>query len=193
MNSDLIVIDTDPYKNEKRNTEVKTFILVPETHPILKMKLKEFDFFNPSVDPNTFASSLVETCKKHKGLGLSANQCGYKHRVFVVGHEDNFVAFFNPKIVEQSKEFVKIKEGCLSFKDLFLSIERPQSIVVEYQDFTGQVHRKSFTGLTARCILHELDHLNGIVYTSRAKPMSLHMSMKKRKKNLLVEKKTHAK
>lgn len=191
MNPDVIVIDTNPYKDDK--PKVKILPLVPETHPALRMKLKEFDFANPPIDPDFLASSLVETCKSHNGLGLSANQCGYEYRVFVAGHGDNFVSFFNPKVIWESEELSKMEEGCLSFKHLFLPIERPQSIELQYQDFTGKPHQAKFSGLTARCILHELDHLNGIVYTSKVKPMTLHMSMKKRNKVLSLEKKNASK
>ena len=183
-NLDVIRIDTDSWKNELAIEQVKIeiFPLVPETHPALKKVLPEFDFTNPPVEPNKFASSLVETCKKHKGLGLSANQCGYEYRVFVMGNEDNYVAFFNPKILQASSDMLKMEEGCLSFLDLFISVERPSTIEVEYQDFTGQKKTAKFTGLTARCFQHELDHLNGILYTHLTKPLALQIAMKKRSK-----------
>jgi peptide deformylase len=60
---------------------------------------------------------------------------------------------------------------------------------VQYQDFNGEVHRANFTGISARCFLHELDHLNGIVYTDRCKPLALKQGMKKRNKiNGLIQK-----
>jgi peptide deformylase len=183
INSDTIKIDTNPYKNEPTvQLVIETFSLVPETHPALKKVMPNFDFSNPPVDPNGFASSLVETCKKHNGLGLSANQCGYEYRVFVMGSNDSYVAFFNPEIIWTSEETIRMEEGCLSFLDLFLNIERPISIKVKYQDFTGETKEAMFAGLTARCFQHELDHMNGIVYTHLAKPMALSMAMKKRSK-----------
>jgi peptide deformylase len=180
--NDIIKIDTNPYKDEPLKIVVETFALVPETHPALKKVLPIFDFTNPPVDPNKFASSLVETCKKYNGLGLSANQCGYEHRVFVMGSGENFVAFFNPEIIWKSEETIKMEEGCLSFMDLFISIDRPISIKVKYQDFTGETKEAMFAGLTARCFQHELDHMNGLVYTHLAKPLALQMATKKRKK-----------
>lgn len=186
-NLDVIRINTDSWvqdlnKPQIEQVQIEIFPLVPETHPALKMKLQEFDFTNPPVDPNKFASSLVETCKKHNGLGLSANQCGYEYRVFVMGSGDNYVAFFNPEITWVSEDKSKMEEGCLSFLDLFLNVERPNTIKVKYQDFTGSVKETTFTGLTARCYQHELDHMNGIVYTHHAKPLAMQMAMKKRTK-----------
>jgi len=162
--------------------KIATFGLVQESNPILSEVIPEFDFNNPPVDPIEFASSLVETCKEYNGLGLSANQCGYRYRVFVMGSGDEYVAFFNPKILDKSPEEVHMTEGCLSFQHLFLNITRPESIIVEYQDFTGEKKTARFSGLSARCFLHELDHMNGIVYTERAKPLALQSGIKKRSK-----------
>jgi peptide deformylase len=169
--------------------QVKTFALVPENHPALYEVLPEFDFGNPPVNPNEFASALVETCKLNRGIGLSANQCGFKHRLFVMGAGDEYVAFFNPKVVSMSDEMSLMDEGCLSYPLLSLKINRPKEIMVEYQDFNGQIRNTKLTGISARCFLHELDHMNGIVYTSRVKPLAFEMAMKKRDKMFKMVKK----
>ena len=160
---------------------IPTFKLLGEDAPILKEVMPEFDFSNPPVNPNEFASSLVETCKLNKGYGLSANQCGFKYRVFVMGAGDDYVAFFNPELVRTEGENHMV-EGCLSFPLLGLSITRPEQIWVKYQDFNGEPKEAHYVGISARCWLHELDHMNGIVYTSRAKPLALQSGMKKRTK-----------
>ena len=165
----------------------KIFDLVPENDPILRQEIPEFDFDNPPVNPTDFASALVETCKSHKGYGLSANQCGFRHRVFVMGTGDDYVAFFNPKIISTSGE-VHMAEGCLSFPFLGLHITRPAIVDVEYQDFNGVVRTTKFSGVSARCFQHELDHLNGIVYTYKVKPMALQSGLKKRNKLLKMMK-----
>lgn len=181
--SDTIVFDTESaIKNEPIMREVRTFALISETHPVLREVLPEFDFSNPPVNPNEFASTLVETCKKHKGYGLSANQCGFKYRVFVMGAGDEYVAFFNPRLVSVSDEEVHMDEGCLSFPLLTLRITRPKEIHVEYQDFNGETRNTKLVGISARCFLHELDHMNGIVYTSKVKPLAFQMAVKKREK-----------
>lgn len=183
--SDIITFNTETWKEDlKLNTtnvapKVSTFKLVSEHDPILKEVIPEFNFDNPPVDPNAFASSLVETCMEHDGFGLSANQCGFRYRVFVVGAGDEYVAFYNPKIVSSSGSS-KLLEGCLSFKNLYLEIERPETIEVEYQDFTGTNKTAKFSGLTARCFQHELDHLNGMCYTSHVGPVALKMANKER-------------
>ena len=189
--SDMITFDTsDALKTVATSPAslVKTYDLVPEDDSILTEPIPEFNFNNPPINPNKFASTLVETCKKHDGYGLSANQCGFKHRVFVVGTGDNYVAFFNPKILETKGE-IHMAEACLSFPMLAIHITRPAEVVIEYQDFNGEKHTEHFIGMTARCILHELDHLNGIVYTTKAKPLALQSGMKKRNKVMKMVKK----
>ena len=162
--------------------QAKVFTLVSEDHPILRECLPEFDFTNPPVDPIEFASSMVETCKMHRGIGLSANQCGFSYRMFVMGTGDDYVAFYNPEVINISKNEVHMIEGCLSFPFLGLRITRPEEIGVRYQDFNGEWKGTTLSGLSARCFQHELDHMNGIVYTDKVKPLALQMGMQKRNK-----------
>ena len=189
--SDTIVFNTEDslkFQQPQPQIQVPIFDLVPEDDPILKQVMKEFDFENSGLDANAFASSMVETCKKHNGYGLSANQCGYHYRMFVMGAGDSYVAHFNPKVIKTYGE-AHMTEGCLSFPLLGLAITRPAAIDVEYQDFNGIKREAHYTGISARCFLHELDHMNGILYTSRAKPMALQSGMKKRGKyNKLIAK-----
>lgn len=181
--SDVITFDTvSAVKNGGYVQKIETFFLVDEKDDILRERVPEFDFSGSSIDPVEFASSLVETCKEKSGFGLAANQCGFKHRVFVMGANDDYVAFFNPKIISSSERESLQTEGCLSFPMLALKISRSETIEVEYQDFKGETHQATFSGLSSHIFQHELDHLNGICYTDRAKPMALKMGLKKRGK-----------
>ena len=182
--SDIITFNTeDAVKSpEPIKQQVNIFKLVPETDPILSEVMPEFDFSSPPVNPSLFASTLVESCKYYRGYGLSANQCGFRYRVFVMGTNDDYVAFFNPEIINLSKEETHMIEGCLSFPLLGLRITRPSEIGVRYQDYTGEWKGATFSGISARCFQHELDHMNGIVYTSKTKPMALQSGLQKRSK-----------
>jgi peptide deformylase len=177
-NDTLVLYDTIEKIKAKKQIEIETFDLVEPTHPVLHKALPEFDFDNAPINPGDFASSLVETCKKNNGYGLSANQCGFEHRVFVMGVDDEYVAYFNPKIISTEGE-THMEEGCLTFPLLLLRVTRPKKIKVEYQDFTGVKREATFAGISARIFLHELDHLNGIVYTSRVKPLAFQYGLKK--------------
>lgn len=178
-NDEILLYDTNQVTSvTKKTKELETFDIVDASHPALYTKTVEFDFENPPVDPNTLASTLVETCKKNGGIGLSANQCGLPYRVFVMGSGDNFISCFNPKVISTEDE-THMSEGCLSFPLLELKITRPKRVNVEYQDWNGEKHTATFDGITARVFLHELDHMNGIVYTTRVKPLALQSGLKK--------------
>jgi peptide deformylase len=178
-NEDIVLYDTE--EQSKVKNEVKTFDLIPADHPVLYRPIPEYDFSDVNENPNELASTLVETCKKHNGLGLSANQCGIPRRVFVMGADDEYVAFFNPKVIKTEGE-THMEEGCLSWPLLMLRITRPKKIWVEYQDFTGAKKEAIFDGISARCFLHELDHMDGIMYTERVKPLALQFGLKKLEK-----------
>jgi len=182
--SELIKFDTNEVIHNRNiiTQQTKIFDLVKEDDLILKEVMPEFDFANPPVNPETFASSLVETCKMHHGVGLSANQCGFRYRVFVMGANDDYVAFYNPVVTYQSSDEVHMQEGCLSFPFLGLYITRPDTIEVAYKSFKGEDKTMTLTGISARVFLHELDHMNGILYTERVKTLALHTGQKRRNK-----------
>ena len=193
MSDEILLYNTeDKIKIEKTEEKPKKiFNVYSEHHPLLHQELAPFDFQNPPVNPNEFASTLVETCKAYNGIGLSANQCGFPYRVFVMGAGDEYVAHYNPKVINAYGES-HMDEGCLSFPFLFLKITRPERIDVEYQDFNGVTRTATYNGISARCFLHELDHMNGIVYTMRAKPLALKTGKKKQLKLIEQLKKHYA-
>lgn len=152
--------------------EIKTppheiFKLVPSTNPILFNPIAPFDFTNPPVDPIYLANSLIATMNHHNGMGLSANQCGLPYRVFVMRAEEAIVCY-NPRVIDVSPEMVNLDEGCLSYPFLFVKIKRPMFVRVRYTNMFGQTVTNKFVGMTARCFLHEMDHLEGINFTQRA-------------------------
>jgi peptide deformylase len=159
---------------------VQKLDLVASNDPILLEIIPEFNFFQ--VNGIDVGNQMVEGLKLHSGLGLAAPQIGLRHRVFAMGLDEEIVAFFNPKILEESKETILLEEGCLSFPGLFPKIRRADWVDVEYQDFNGLKHETHFNGITARVFQHELDHLNGIVFTKRAGPLALQMAKKRQKK-----------
>jgi peptide deformylase len=104
----------------------------------------------------------------NKGLGLAAPQVGKSLRVIVVDVPPNFSGVMvNPEICSFSTIEEVGREGCLSFPGIYLDIKRSSSIFVKYQDLRGQLHQLSTDGLLARCIIHEIDHLNGEVFIDK--------------------------
>ena len=163
--------------------EYEIFDRVDSYSDILKTKLPLFDFSNPPIDPRYLAISLIETMVKYRGMGLAANQVGLSHRVFVMGAEKVGFACFNPEILSGTGIEV-YEEGCVSFPGLFIKIPRLSSIQVRYADMNGVTKEERFDGLTARIFQHEMDHLDGILYTSKVSQLIVNRAKEKVKKNL---------
>jgi peptide deformylase len=157
--------------------------LVDPYSEILKQKLESFDFNNPPIPPRELAVSLIETMVKNRGIGMAANQVGLPYRVFVMGAEKVGFACFNPEILEATGEET-YEEGCLSFPGLFIKILRAATIKVRYTDMNGVEKEETFSGLTARIFQHELDHLNGITYTTKVSNLNLERAKEKVKRNI---------
>ena len=153
--------------NESNDIKFDILPLVPNTNQVLFKRTINFDFLNPPLPPIYLANCLIATMNHYSGMGLSANQCGLPFRVFVMRAEEAIICF-NPRIIEVSKNHVSFDEGCLSYPFLYLKIKRPDKIKVRYTNVYGETYTKQFEGITARCFLHEMDHLNGINFTKRA-------------------------
>lgn len=167
--------------------EFEIFPLVDQYDPILREPTLPVDF--ETVDKQNLAYavlSLMKSVEHYEGLGLSANQCGLRHRICVINHlEDKKIyALINPKVIEASDKISRYKEGCLSFPGLFLEIGRPEWCVVEFQTAEGEVRQQKFTGIWATCVQHEIDHLDGICYTDKVSSIKLDMAKRKVKANL---------
>lgn len=157
--------------------------LVEEATKVLRNPTSEFDFENPPECPKEVEKNLSEAMERFGGIGLSANQLGLDYRVFVMRTADSGIkAFFNPEVTKLSKETEMMKEGCLSFPDIYLMIKRPKAIEFEYTDSEGERHTLQLEGLGSRCVQHELDHLNGIIFLQRASRFKIERALKARPK-----------
>ena len=176
--SDTLIIDTGVGLSEP--VVVEPLPLYDENYYMLTQAMPEH---NVNMLPNPVVTKFVRrlqlTMSKYNGIGLSANQCGIQERVFVMAGD--FVCI-NPKIVGHSAEVEKLKEGCLSYPGLFVTIPRYKWVDVEYYDENGKLHNNHFEGVTAQCFQHELDHMNGITFVSRAGKVSLQLAREKQKK-----------
>lgn len=155
--------------------------ILDRTNPILREVMPAFDFKKPVVDPGQLYMDLAETMRENDGMGLAANQIGVRTRAFVMRAED-IIGVFNPRVVDATIETVVLEEGCLSYPNLFVKIKRPKSIKVRFTTPDGDTATKTFTGITARVFLHEMDHLDGIAHTSRANTYHLEQARKLVKK-----------
>ena len=107
---------------------------------------------------------MTRAMYQHQGIGLAAIQVGYQLRMFVMDctrSQENPKVFINPKIIEKSIETLRDTEGCLSAPGKTGNVSRHIRIILKYQDQDGKEERKTFYNLEARCIQHEMDHLDG--------------------------------
>ena len=123
-------------------------------------------------DIQRFEADMLMLMKIQNGLGLAANQIGITKRFFAIGH-DSFDTFqkpaiiWNPSITKQSKEKVIDLEGCLSFTDIFVKVERPKEIEVQYETTQGETKTATLKGMESKCFQHEFAHLEGITFNQR--------------------------
>ena len=180
--NDFLVIDTNAPTRIQQETILPLPIL-SDGHPKLSKPLEEFDvtqLTQPEIQK--FIKQLKLTMKTYNGLGLSANQCGFSFRMFVMGSDEFQMLCVNPKIVDVFDEPVKMREGCLSFPGLYLNVPRYNRIQVEFVNELGEVKNTLLEGISAQVYQHELDHMNGIVYTEKVGPLSLQMAKKRQSK-----------
>ena len=138
------------------------------TRRTLKIKCKPATFNNQWANEDLVNRMQVLMHAKG-GIGLAANQCGERVRVFIMLVDGKFWTCFNPEILESNSNLAKFDEGCLSFPGETCIIKRPDSILVKYFDITGIEIIERLEGLASRCFQHELDHLNGITMHDRYK------------------------
>ena len=141
--------------------------LTPNTHPILHEKIKPC---SQNLDRHKMSRILKENMIHYEGIGLSANQIGISERVFVMVlniETEETITCYNPRIIKRYDNNVWCEEGCLSFPDEIINIQRPDRIVVKYEDEDKKDHKIKLDGLAARVFQHEFDHLEGIDFTER--------------------------
>ena len=141
--------------------------LIPNTHPILHERVKPC---SKDLDRSEMSRILKENMMHYEGVGLSANQIGISERVFIMVlnmETEETITCFNPRIIKRYDENVYFEEGCLSFPDEIINVERPDRIVVKYEDEDKKDHKIKLSGMASRVFLHEFDHLEGIVFTER--------------------------
>jgi peptide deformylase len=154
--------------------------LVKEHDPILRQVATEWDW-QVDGDPAELVKAMAKAMVLHGGIGLAAPQCGISKRIFVMGNTEHLVACINPEVISGTGE-ARDQEGCLSFPDLWLYVDRFQDISVRYYNVAGEKVEQELTGLMARVYQHELQHLDGICFDTQVGSLALSRAREKRKK-----------
>lgn len=136
-----------------------------EGDPILRKVAKEVDVVDDRIRKHL--DDMLETMyDSGNGVGLAGPQVGILRRIFVMDVGDGAYKLVNPVIVDAEEEVLGI-EGCLSVPEFNGTVMRPRKLTVEYLDENGEKQRLEAEGLKARCICHEIDHLDGILFRDK--------------------------
>jgi peptide deformylase len=147
---------------------VLPIVLYPD--PILKKKSQPIREFKPEL--KTLAENMTETMRDANGVGLAAIQIGEAIRMMVMDElydqeeKGESITLINPEVLsEEGTDFSE--EGCLSIPDVREDVERALKVKVKFQDLEGKEQTRDYEGLLARCVLHEIDHMNGQLFIQR--------------------------
>jgi len=164
-------------QNKSSINSIDCLAVLKHGNSILRKKVSIIEDFTIIPD---MVKQMHMTMQVERGLGLAANQVGWSVNLMVIdtrNYDDNdegeSYTFINSQIIYSEGEVI-MEEGCLSIPDIRAQITRPETIILKYQDVEKKVHERKFSGLIARVIQHEMDHLNGklfIDYLSQTKRM----------------------
>ena len=176
-----LIINTE--SNQIKKQEILPFKLLEPSNHALTFAIPEYPV---ATLPNELMSNLIArlkmTMKLYGGIGLSANQCGIMDRVFIAGTDNFQMVCINPKIIQCFGETKKKREGCLTFPGMYLNIARYESIEVEYYTESGEKKTHTFDGMTAHIFQHEMEHMNGEMFTSHVGPLALKLAQERQAK-----------
>jgi len=157
-----------------KNTDQKNYTIVTFPNKELFKPTQKVGFFGDDLVKQV--EVMTEALRKEGGIGLAANQIGVENRVLVTEFNDPdnkdsipFHALINPEIVEYGEETDCVDEGCLSIPPIELPVDRFTKVKTKAQNIEGKKIKLTAKGLFARVLQHEIDHLNGILFTDRVK------------------------
>ncbi len=148
----------------------KTLPIITNPSPILRQKSEKIDIKKLEDEKfQEFCDDMVKTMKEKDGMGLAAPQVGENVRVIIVNEKSGPICMINPKVIKKSLRKEWDEEGCLSVPNYYGEVKRCKKVICEYIDRKGNKTKIDATGLLARVILHEIDHLDGILFIDKAK------------------------
>jgi peptide deformylase len=153
------------------------FPIVVYGDPVLRQRAKDIE---PGTDLNQLIADMIETMHAAHGIGLAAPQIGKSIRLFVVDGSplddepdmENFKkAFVNPQLLKEVGTPWEMEEGCLSIPNIREKISRKETLRVRYYDENWQLHEEEYSGMKARIIQHEYDHIEGKLFVDYLTPL----------------------
>ena len=143
-----------------------------ENDEILRKRSREIEVIDDRI--RQLAEDMIDTMHEYDGVGLAAPQVGILKRIIVIDlyEKDTQYVIINPEIISEKGEQC-VDEGCLSFPNQFGKVKRPKEVVVTGLDINGKKIKIKAKDLLAQALSHEIDHLNGIVFTTKVEPGTL--------------------
>lgn len=132
--------------------------------PILRKVSREVKEINERIE--ILLEDMVDTMYENEGVGLAAPQIGVLRKVVVIDIGDGVIKLINPEIIEKEGENIDV-EGCLSVPNKIGTVNRPERVKVKYLNEFGEEKIIEGTGLLAKALCHEIDHLNGILFIDK--------------------------
>ncbi len=131
---------------------------------VLSTKTKEVEVIDETIIE--LLDDMYDTMVEHDGVGIAAPQINVGLRVAIVELGEDILEMINPVVLETRGEAEDV-EGCLSFPELFGLVKRPTYVKIEASDREGRIYELEAEDFEARCILHEIDHLDGVLFDSK--------------------------
>jgi peptide deformylase len=153
--------------------------------PVLNTRAAPVESFDDALAH--LAEEMLTTMREREGVGLAANQVGRLRRILVAATEDEEYVIVNPVVEEVAETTEKELEGCLSIPGIQVEVERPTSVTLSGQDASGAPLRIETTGLLARILQHEIDHLDGVLILDRTDRESRKAAMREMRERLLAQ------
>ena len=162
--------------------------ILKEPNKLLRQKSAEIQVIDEEI--KNLAKDMLETMYNAPGIGLAAVQVGVLKRLIVVdiskeSEKKNPIFLINPKILWKSDTLVNNEEGCLSIPGYYGNVDRYESCKIEYLDIEGKLNNINVSGLLSRCIQHEIDHCNGVLFLDHLSQLKREIIQKKIQKNNL--------
>lgn len=176
---------TDTTAVEKKQPTILQLRVYPDN--ILKQKARSFKIEALADEEykdqiQYLINCMYDTMIVHEGIGLASNQVGFTDKLIVYHHNNENHYMIEPTITRKSNKQIESLEQCLSFPGIRVKLARAENITISFFDIEGKVHIETFEGDLAKCLQHEVDHLNGINfidYLSRIKKDILTRKYKK--------------
>ncbi|MDB5477748.1 MAG: peptide deformylase [Alphaproteobacteria bacterium] len=160
-------------------------------HPDAVLRKKCETVTEITTDILTLLDDMVETMYDEDGIGLAAPQVNVPKRLIVVdveqrekGEPGTPIKLINPEVIMKSDNLTVLDEGCLSLPDMRVEVARPDSVTVRYMGINGATQEIHATDLLAKCLQHEIDHLNGVLIFDYLSPLKRNIVLRRYQKNM---------